>query len=333
VDPLSQLTRDPYYHTPMGAAYLGDARDLLREIPSRSIHLILTSPPFALKRQKAYGNVSEEEYIPWFCNFAVEFKRILRDDGSLVIDIGGTWKEGQPTRSLYHFELLIALCKTLGFHLAQEFYWFNPAKLPSPAEWVTVRRIRVKDTVNTIWWLSKTPYPKADNNKVLRPYSRSMEKLLEEGYQAKLRPSGHDISDKFSKRHKGAIPPNLLAIANTDSNSQYMRLCRENNVTPHPARFPKRLPQFFIEFLTDPGDWVLDPFAGSNMTGQVAEKLSRRWIAFELEEEYIQTSRFRFMGAIQQEMLFEPSVLSGASEQSRTEQPVLLEKSEEYSAE
>ena len=169
MDPLSQLTRDPYYHTPMGAAYLGDARDLLREIPSRSIHLILTSPPFALKRQKAYGNVREEEYIPWFCNFAVEFKRILRDDGSLVIDIGGTWKEGQPTRSLYHFELLIALCKTLGFHLAQEFYWFNPAKLPSPAEWVTVRRIRVKDTVNTIWWLSKTPYPKADNNKVLRP--------------------------------------------------------------------------------------------------------------------------------------------------------------------
>jgi site-specific DNA-methyltransferase (cytosine-N4-specific) len=301
-------------------------------MPNESVNLIVTSPPFALKRQKDYGNVTEDEYIPWFCDFAIEFKRILCYDGSLVIDIGGTWKEGQPTRSLYHFELLIELCKTLGFHLAQEFYWFNPAKLPSPAEWVTVRRIRVKDAVNTVWWLSKTPFPKADNKRVLRPYSRSMEKLLEEGYQAKLRPSGHDISEKFSKRHKGAIPPNLLAIANTDSNSRYMRLCRENDITPHPARFPKRLPKFFIEFLTEPGDWVLDPFAGSNVAGQVAEELSRRWIAFELEEEYMQASRFRFANTTKQEMLFDPSLFTETSvKEPQVEQPMLLEKPEEYS--
>jgi len=286
--------QEPYYTTTYGAAYLGDSLALLRHMVSDSVDLIVTSPPFALKRKKEYGNVHAKEYVPWFLDFAVEFKRVLKDTGSLVIDIGGTWVRGQPTRSLYHFELLIALCKELGFHLAQEFYWYNPSKLPSPAEWVTVRRIRVKDAVNPIWWLSKTPNPKASNRKVLKPYSESMKQLLENGYKAKKRPSGHDISENFSKDNSGAIPPNLLALANTDSNSGYLRECRKHKVKPHPARFPHGLPEFFIKFLTDPDDLVVDPFAGSNVTGEVAEKLGRHWLAFELVEEYLEASKFRF---------------------------------------
>ncbi len=316
----------PFYQTKYGATYLGDARELLCHIPDNSVNLIMTSPPFALQRKKEYGNVDESDYVPWFGSFATEFKRILRQDGSLVIDIGGAWIEGQPTRSLYHFELLIMLCKEFGFHLAQEFFWFNPAKLPSPAEWVTVRRIRVKDAVNTVWWLSKTPYPKADNSKVLRPYSESMKKLLREGYKAKLRPSGHDISEKFMKRHEGAIPPNLLAIANTDSNSRYLRKCRERNITPHPARFPRRLPEFFIRFLTEPGDLVLDPFAGSNVTGSVAERLGRRWLAFEIIEEYLEGSKYRFPGLeLEDQCLF--TVDSPEGEKEIVEQKRLFEES------
>ncbi len=286
----------PFYITQHGAAYVGDALTYLRQMKRDSVDLIVTSPPFALKRKKEYGNVAAKDYVPWFVDFAVEFKRILKDSGSLVIDIGGTWVKGQPTRSLYHFELVIALCKTLGFHLAQEFYWYNPSKLPSPAEWVTVRRIRVKDAVDTIWWLSKTPYPKATNRRVLKPYSKSMKKLLKDGYKAKLRPSGHDISENFSKDNKGAIPPNLLQLANTDSNSTYLRECRERGIKPHPARFPHGLPEFFIKFLTEPGDLVIDPFAGSNITGEVAEQLQRKWTAFELVEEYLEASKFRFPG-------------------------------------
>lgn len=284
----------PFYTTQYGAAYLGDALTYLRRIKRGSVDLIVTSPPFALKRKKEYGNVAAKDYVPWFIDFAVEFKRILKDSGSLVIDIGGTWVKGQPTRSLYHFELVIALCKTLGFHLAQEFYWYNPSKLPSPAEWVTVRRIRVKDAVDTIWWLSKTPYPKASNRRILKPYSKSMEKLLRDGYKAQLRPSGHDISENFSKDNKGAIPPNLLQLANTDSNSTYLRECRQRGIKPHPARFPHGLPEFFIKFLTESGDLIIDPFAGSNITGEVAEQLQREWIAFELVEEYLEASKFRF---------------------------------------
>ena len=305
-----RFEEEPFYTTQYGAAYLGNALAYLRQMERDSVDLIVTSPPFALKRKKDYGNVDAKDYVPWFVDFAVEFKRILKDTGSLVIDIGGTWVRGQPTRSLYHFELAIALCKTLGFHLAQEFYWYNPSKLPAPAEWVTVRRVRVKDAVDPIWWLSKTPHPKASNWRVLKPYSDSMKKLLQDGYEAKLRPSGHDISENFSKDNKGAIPPNLLELANTDSNSTYLRECRRCGIKPHPARFPHGLPEFFIKFLTEPGDLVVDPFAGSNISGEVAERLERHWLAFEIIEEYLEASKFRFLGLREQPSLFDTQAAS-----------------------
>jgi site-specific DNA-methyltransferase (cytosine-N4-specific) len=211
-----------------------------------------------------------------------------------VIDIGGAWKPGTPTRSLYHFQLLVMLCEEYGFHLCQEHYWWNPSKLPSPAEWVNIRRVRVKDAVNTVWWLSPTPWPKANNRRVLAPYSPSMRTLLRDGYTPKLRPSGWDISEKFGRDNGGAVPPNLLAIANTESNGQYQDFCRRNNLPIHPARFPDALPEYFIRFLTEPGDLVVDPFGGSCVTGAVAERLGRKWVCCELEEDYLKGAAARF---------------------------------------
>lgn len=283
----------PYYRTKFGCCYCCDSLRLLKQLPGSSVKLVITSPPFALKRKKEYGNVDPAEYQAWLIPFATEIHRVLRDDGSFVLDLGGTWNRGRPTRSMYHFEVAIALTKGL-FHLAQEFFWFNRAKLPSPAEWVTVRRIRVKDAVNTVWWFSKTEWPDADNRRVLIEYSASMKKLLENGYRAKLRPSGWDITDKFSKDRGGAIPPNLLQIANTESNGQYQRLCRKHGINVHPARFPYGLPDFFVRFLTKPGELVYDCFAGSNITGRVCEDLCRPWIASEIEEEYVRGSMLRF---------------------------------------
>lgn len=109
-------------------------------LEAESVDLIMTSPPFGLVRKKDYGNVESEKYVAWFKDFGRQFARVLKPNGSLVIDIGGAWMPSQPTRSLYQYELLIMLCKELGFHLAQEFFWWNPAKLPTPAEWVTLRR-------------------------------------------------------------------------------------------------------------------------------------------------------------------------------------------------
>lgn len=288
------LNFTPYYSQKNGSVYLGDSLKLLEFVEDNSINLIITSPPFALTRQKEYGNQSAEKYIEWFLPFAYEFKRVLAENGSFILDLGGAYLPGYPVRSIYQYELLVRLCKEVGFFLAQEFYHYNPARLPTPAEWVTIRRIRVKDSVNVVWWLSKTPHPKADNRKVLKPYSQSMKQLLKNGYKAKIRPSGHDISDKFQKDNQGAIPPNLLEIANTESNSAYLRRCKAAGIKPHPARFPQGFAQFFIKFLTDEGDIVLDPFAGSNTTGFVAEVLQRRWISFEINEDYIIGSRYRF---------------------------------------
>ena len=295
-DTTSQNTKKftAYYSENYGNVYLGHTLELIKFIPDNSVNLILTSPPFALTRKKEYGNESAEKYIEWFLPFAHEFKRVLAPDGSFVLDLGGAYIPGFPVRSIYQYELLVTLCKEVGFSLAQEFYHYNPSRLPTPAEWVTIRRIRVKDSVNVVWWLSKTPHPKANNRKVLKPYSKSMKQLLKRGYKAKLRPSGHDISNKFQKDNKGAIPPNLLEMANTESNSAYLRRCKEEGIKPHPARFPSAFAEFFIKFVTDEGDVVLDPFAGSNTTGFVAETLKRRWISFEINEDYILGSRYRF---------------------------------------
>lgn len=243
-----------YYSTDKGEAYLGDTLKILPFIEDNSINLILTSPPFALKRKKEYGNEDEDKYVNWFMGFASHLFRILKPNGSFILDLGGSYMPGFPVRSIYQFELLVKLVKEVGFHLAQEFYHYNPSRLPAPAEWVNVRRIRVKDSVNTVWWLSKTQNPKADNKNVLKPYSESMKHLLKNGYKAKLRPSGHDISDKFTKNNGGAIPPNLLEIANTDSNSVYQKKCRDAGLKVHPARFPPAFADFFIKFLTDEND-------------------------------------------------------------------------------
>jgi len=303
-------TQKVHLKTKYGRIIEGDSVAATKKYAANSVDLIFTSPPFGLLRKKEYGNVSAEDYCDWFKPFAKAFHRILKDSGSLVIDIGGSWNKGSPTRSLYHFKLLIMLCEEYGFHLAQEFYWWNPSKLPTPAEWVTVRRIRVKDAINTIWWLSKTAYPKACNSRVLQPYSASMKGLLKDGYKAGLRPSGHDISDAFSTDNGAAIPPNLIAIANTESASSYLKYCKEKGIKPHPARFPQLLPEYFIRMLTDPKDMVIDPFAGSCVTGEVCERLHRKWACIELSEEYCLGAKGRFDKVASSKKVKKPSVAS-----------------------
>lgn len=288
------MNLEPVYATKMGKAYCADSLEVMPEIESASVDLVLTSPPYGLHFKKEYGNVDQEKYVEWFLPFAYEIKRLLKPEGSFVLNIGGSWMPGAPTRSLYTFRLLIALCDQVGFNLAQEFFWYNPAKMPAPAEWVNVRRIRVKDSVEYIFWFSVSKFPKADNTRVLQGYSEDMKRLIRRGVTITKRPSGHNITGKFSRDRRGSISGNLLQCGNTESNSAYINACRKLGKKIHPARFPAELPRFFITFLTDPGDLVLDPFAGSNTTGAVAEELGRRWIAVEINKQYAEDSILRF---------------------------------------
>jgi site-specific DNA-methyltransferase (cytosine-N4-specific) len=298
MNPSTLLNAHPAYTTSKGSSYIGDALELLQDMPDESIDLVVTSPPFALQRKKEYGNKDQQEYVAWLGDFAKAIYPKLKEAGSFVLDIGGAYKKGVPVRSLYNYRVPLHICDNIGFHLAEDFYWFNPSKLPSPIEWVNKRKIRAKDSVNNIWWFSKSPFPKADVSKVLSPYSDRMKKLLkdpEKYYSPKDRPSGHSIGKSFSSDNGGAIPSNLLQIPNSESNSSYLALCKLAGVKGHPARFPAKLPEFFIKFLTEPGDVVVDIFAGSNTTGSVCESLNRRWLSFDLSEEYVAASTFRFL--------------------------------------
>lgn len=292
---LSRRTKiKPIYKTDFGAALCGNSLDVLKAIPAKSVDLVVTSPPYALHFKKEYGNVSKEDYVEWLLPFARQIHRVLKDTGSFVLNIGGSYNAGSPTRSLYHFKLAIALCERVNFYLAQECFWFNPAKLPAPAEWVNVRRCRIKDSVEYVWWFSKSQFPTADNREVLAPYSDDMKRLLVRGYKSKKRPSGHNITEKFQRDQGGSIPPNLITRGNNESNSDYVKACAALGVKVHPARFPAALPEFFIKMLTKKGDLVIDPFAGSNTSGRVAEDLGRRWISIDIDQTYVQASAVRF---------------------------------------
>lgn len=291
-------------------------KSYLRRYYRNKFQLIITSPPFPLNQKKKYGNLQGEEYKQWFIDLAPIFSDLLSDKGSLVIEIGNSWEKGRPVQSLLHLEYLLGLVNhpTANLRLIQEFIVYNPSRLPSPAQWVTVNRIRTVDSYTHVWWISKTDNPKADNSKVLRPYSKRMKMLIEKKkYNSGERPSEHNISKNgFMKDNGGSIAHNLLELepidfdkevrlpgsvlkfSNTSSNDYFSKKCREENIPLHPARMNPGLISFFVDFLTDKNDLVLDPFAGSNTTGYVTEKAKRKWIAIEVNKEYAKNSALRF---------------------------------------
>lgn len=314
----------PLYQTSLGSMYSGHSEKVLASVPLKYLkgqaQLIFTSPPFPLNTKKRYGNKQGKEYIEWFASFAPLFKRALRPDGSIVIEIGNAWEPGQPTMSTTVLKALLAFLEKGKLHLCQEFVWYNPARYPSPTEWVNKERIRVKDSFTRFWWMSQSERPKADNSKVLKEYSPSMKRLIKTGkYNAGMRPSGHTANPtSFLTDNGGAIPPNVfgmddipsidqtitpkvfekatnvLKAANTGSTDAYREFCIAKNSTIHPARMPRPLVEFFVKFLTDENDLVIDPFGGSNTTGAVAEEMGRRWVSIEAQWEYAAHSIGRF---------------------------------------
>jgi DNA modification methylase len=289
------------YRTEFGVCIQGKSEEVLASPLASSyrgkVDLIFTSPPFPLNRKKKYGNLQGEEYVEWLGTFAGLLGDYIKPTGSIVMEVGNSWEPGRPVMSTLALRSLLHFLDQGNFVLCQQFIYNNPARLPSPAQWVNVERIRVKDSYTHLWWMAKTDRPKADNRRVLKEYSDSMQKLLEtQKYNAGNRPSEFKIGEtSFLQNNSGAIPSNVITLSNTQSRTEYLNYCRNRNINPHPARMPVGLPEFFIKFLTEPSDLVLDPFAGSNTTGAAAENLDRRWIAVELNEEYIAGSRGRFL--------------------------------------
>ena len=313
---MSDIFTEPFSSTDLGSYYLGDCQKVIPALGIKNVNLIFTSPPFPLNCKKKYDNKIGEEYRKWFTGLAETFSDILAPDGSIVIEMGNAWEPNRPVQTLLNMTSLLGFVQNekAGLRLCQEFICYNPARLPSPAQWVTVNRIRATDAYTRLWWMAKSDNPKADNKRILRPYSKSMRTLLKrQRYNAGKRPSEHVISEtSFLKDNKGSIshnvleleqsdptrefrpPYSMLSISNTSSADYFTKKCREKNIVPHPARMPLELATFFIEFLTDEGDTVLDPFGGSNTTGFCAERLNRRWITIEQKQEYAEQAKLRF---------------------------------------
>lgn len=287
------------YSTKLGTMYHGTAEDFLKSSTARrfrkKVGLIFTSPPFPLNKKKKYGNQQGQQYVDWLASFAPAFKEILKPDGSIVVEVGNAWEPGKPFMSTLAVKSLIALQEAGNFNLCQQFICHNPARLPTPAQWVNVERIRVKDSFTHVWWMSPGE-PKPSNRRVLTPYSAAMKGLLvKKKYNAGNRHSEHHIGAKsFLTNNGGAIPSNVLTMANTVSNEPYLKFCKDEGIRPHPARMQSALPEFFIRFLTGRNALVLDPFGGSNTTGAAAQRLKRRWMSVELNRDYISASRGRF---------------------------------------
>jgi len=307
------------YATHGGAYYVGDSLSLLQskkfEELKGKVQLLLTSPPYPLNDKKSYGNLTGEEYLEWFTSLAPIFSEMLTPDGSIVVELGNSWEPERPVQSLLHLESLLSFAKhpDADLRLIHQFVCYNPTRLTSPAAWVTIKKIRTVDSYTHVWWLAKNDFPKADNTKVLKPYSDSMKRLLEkQEYNSGKRPSEHVISDKSFLNDRGGATahnffeldpmdperevrlPNSFSFSNTASTDFFHKACKKAKIIPHPARMPGGLAQFFIDFLTDEGDLVLDPFGGSNTTGFHAALSNRQWICIDAQERYVAQSKIRF---------------------------------------
>jgi site-specific DNA-methyltransferase (cytosine-N4-specific) len=288
------------FATKYGAAYNTSIEDFLDskkgEALQGKVQLIFTSPPFPLVVPKKYGNKIGEDYLNWMAELSPRLTKLLKPNGSMVIEIGNAWDKGAPTMSTLPLKTLMAVADSAELKICQQFVWHNTAKLPGPATWVNVKRERATDSFTHIWWYSPSEHPKASNKRVLQPYKDGMLNLLKtKKYNSGTRASGHNISKTgFLKKNKGAIPSSAILMANTTVDQNYRDWCKKKGINMHPARMPIGLADFFIKFLTTPGDIVLDPFSGSCTTGKSAEELKRNWFCIEQNYEYLLGAKGRF---------------------------------------
>lgn len=272
----------------------GDCLEIMETMADESIDMVLTSPPYA-DQIKDYGKVVRKfkpaEYVDWFLPRAREIHRVLKQTGSFILNINDKL-EGKY-QSLYVFKLVIELCENVGFHLVRDYVWYNPATPPN----VFSRGLmgRTKKSHEYCFWFSKTENWTFNMDAIRKPYGKDMQRFLEgKDYGARsdnTRPSRHSFNLSHAWANKGGSDPgSVIVLANTSSNDRFQKLCKEKGIR-HPARFPKKLAEFFILAGTNVGDVVLDPFAGSGTTAVVAEDHHRNWKCIDINKDYCELAQ------------------------------------------
>lgn len=280
---------------------VGDCEAVMKTMPESSIDLVLTSPPYA--DQRDYGNTNSsilpDEYVDWFLPKAIQIHKLLKEDGSFVLNINDKVVDG--FQHLYVFELVVALCKQVGFHLVRDYIWHNPATPPNV--YSRGGYGRTKKSHEYCFWFSKSENWMFDLDPIRKPYSKDMQKYLDGKGKGdrnqNIRPSTHNFNcEKVWTNNGGSDPGSVIEIANTSSNDMFIKLCREKGIA-HPARFPEKLAEFFILSGSEENDVILDPFSGSGTTAAVAIKNNRRWIGIDANADYCELASAR----IEQELV------------------------------
>lgn len=274
---------------------VGDCVEVMKDLPSKSVDLVLTSPPYA--DQRDYGtegsSISPDDYIKWFVPKARQIKRVLKDNGSFILNINDKTVDG--FQHLYAFELMIYLCKKMGFRLVRDYIWYNPATPPNVFSRGGYGR--TKKSHEYCFWFSKGSEWTFNLDPIRKPYGKDMDKFLQgkgKGDRTEnSRPSTHNFNcEKVWANKGGSDPGSVISLGNTNSNDLFSKLCKERGIA-HPARFPEKLAEFFILSGTEEGALVLDPFSGSGTTALSAARNNRRWIGIDANADYSELARAR----------------------------------------
>jgi DNA modification methylase len=264
------------------------------------IHLILTSPPYPLRKQRAYGNPSAKEFVSFLIDSLEPLIKTLVPGGSIALNLSNDiFNQGLPSRSTYLERVVIAL-EDKGLHLMDRLIWSNPSKPPGPIAWASKSRQQLNVGWEPVLWFTNDPKACfADNRRVLEPHTDRQTRLIEQG-GTRL---DADYCDGAYRRKAGAfgnptdgrIPKNVIEIGHASAEAKAARrLNAAQGLRSHGAMYPVRLAKFLIQFLTRPGDLVADPFGGWNTTGLAAEMTDRRWITTEKVADYAAGGAVRF---------------------------------------
>lgn len=257
---------------------LGDCLEELKKIEAKSVSLIVTSPPYADQRTSTYGGVKPDKYVEWFIPIAAELKRVLKDDGTFILNIKERVANGE--RHTYVIELIQAL-REQGWLWTEEFIWHK--KNSHPGKWPN----RFRDSWERLLQFNLDRKFAMYQDAVMVPvgdWSRTRLKNLSE---TDKRRDNSKVGSGFGKNISNWVGRDMVYPSNV------LYLAPEAGNKSHSAVFPESLPEWFIKLFTKEGDLVLDPFVGSGTTSVVAKRLKRNSIGIDLMQEYINYAKER----------------------------------------
>ena len=273
--------------------YQGDCLNILPTLEPNSVDLIVTSPPYADQRKNTYGGIHPDKYVEWFLPIAAELKRVLKEEGSFVLNIKERVMNGE--RRTYVLELILALRKQ-GWLWTEEYVWHK--RNSYPGKWPN----RFRDGWEHCLHFTKNKHFAMYQDAVRVPMGDWSQTRLRNLSETDKTRDNSRVQSGFGKKIENwvgrelAYPDNVLHLATECSNRG------------HSAAFPVDLPSWFIKLFTQPGDIVLDPFLGSGTTAVAAQLLNRHYIGIEIDASYVQIAQERLHMEASQLMLLEEKI-------------------------